>query len=170
MDFISYVDEKMQTIEYGWLDKNNHRQENFSGFSKNYLLQLPEQLASSKLGVCWDQVELERKLFADKNIVVRSFFFVYYGEKKCPTHTVITFERAGKIYWYEHAWAKSSGVHQYDDLKMALKAVQADFIDQELSDGYNPENLVIYEYDAPKKRLNCAEFYKHCEKGKIIKI
>ena len=28
----------------------------------------PEELLNKKIGVCWDQVELERKLFEENNI------------------------------------------------------------------------------------------------------
>ena len=40
----------------------------------------------------------------------------------------------------------------------------------ELGGKYDPQNLVIYEYDASKENISCLGFYKHCEKGKQIQI
>jgi len=61
-----------------------------------------------------------------------------------------------------------SGLHEYANINEALLDIRARFIDGELKNKYNSNNLKTYEYDAPKKRLNCPEFYAHCEKGKIV--
>lgn len=170
MDFIERIDNKMQNIKYGWLDKNGNRHEKLTGFGEQYMLQLPDQLEKSQLGVCWDQVELERKLFADEKVKVRTFFIVHYDDDKCPTHTFLLFKHDGKTYWYDHSWNSMRGLHQYDDVDGALKDIKAKFIDDVLCREYNPDNLVVYEYTAPNKNLSCPEFYAHCEKGKKVKI
>jgi len=73
MNFIAKIDEKMADTKYGWLDQNGQRHEKLNSFGEKYILQLPKQLQDSKLGVCWDQVELERKLFKDVGVQVRTF-------------------------------------------------------------------------------------------------
>ena len=83
----------LSKIEYGWLDKNNNIQKEVNNlFSDNYILQSPEQVIKNKVGVCWDQVELERKLFEKKNIKFNTYFIVHYDNDKCPTHKLLIYE------------------------------------------------------------------------------
>ena len=161
---------KMSPIQYGWVDRDGAKHTDMTHFAEKYMLQTPDQLLESQLGVCWDQVELQRKLFANADIDGRSFFMVHYDQDKCPTHTFILFERNNKVFWHEHAWVAFRGLHEYDNLKAAISDIRSKFINNELGDEYNPQNLVIYEYDAPKGSLSCLNFYKHCEKGKQIQI
>ncbi|MDO4742230.1 MAG: hypothetical protein Q4A79_02540 [Candidatus Saccharibacteria bacterium] len=160
----------MSPIQYGWVDCDGGKHTDMAHFAEKYMLQIPNQLLESCLGVCWDQVELQRKLFANTGKHTRSFFIVYYDGDKCPTHTFILFEYNNKIFWHEHARAALRGLHEYDNLRSAISDVHNKFINNELSGKYSPQNLVIYEYDAPRKNLSCIEFYKHCERGKQIQI
>ena len=168
MDFIKKIDAKMSLIQYGWIDNNGTKHTDMTHFAEKYMLQTPDQLLRSRLGVCWDQVELQRELFTDVGITTHSFFIVYYDGNKCPTHTFTIFEHNDKVFWYEHAWTIMRGLHEYDNLKNAISDIRNQFIDNELDSKYNPQNLIIYEYNAPKKNLSCFDFYKHCENGKRI--
>lgn len=170
MEFITDIENIMKNIEYGWVDKTGQRHTEFDEFGQKYMLQLPDQLQKSQLGVCWDQVELERKLFAERSIPFETYFIVYYDGDKCPTHTFLIFHKDGDAYWYEHSWAPMRGLHQYKSPASALKDIRDKFIDNELGGQYDVKNLFIYEYDAPNKNLSCPEFYKHCENGKRINI
>lgn len=170
IDLFKKIDGVMAPIEYGWVDTRGRRHKRLNGFGKRYRLQMPDELLESELGVCWDQVELERKLFSEEGIEVHTYFIVHYDDDKCPTHTFLLFEHGDKVYWYEHAWELVRGWHEYTDTNQALNYIRARFIDGTLHDEYQPENLVIYEYDAPDKPLSCPEFYRHCEKGKKIEI
>lgn len=170
MDFLEKIDLKMNPIEYGWVDASGNRHTDMKDFSDAYILQSPEELLGSHLGVCWDQVELERKLFNDAGIKVRSFFIVHYDGNMCPTHTFILFEHNGKIYWYEHAWSIMRGLHEFDSFKQAISHIRKKFIEGELKGKYNPQNLVIHEYETPPYGLSCLAFYKHCENGEQVRI
>lgn len=170
MDFVKEIDAKMSPIQYGWVDSSGAKHTDMAHYAEKYMLQMPEQLLESRLGVCWDQVELQRKLFTDAGVATRSFFIVHYDGNECPTHTFILFEHDNKTYWYEHAWAVMCGLHEYDNLKTAISDIRNKFINNELGGKYDSQNLVIYEYDAPKENLSCLNFYKHCEKGKQIQI
>ena len=161
------IDKVMQTIHYGWVDKDGQKHEKLQGFSDNYRLQFPDELLKSKLGVCWDQVELERKLFADEGIRVTLFFIVYYDDAKCPTHTFVLIEEDGKTIWYEHAWEKYAGWHKYKNTIEAMRDIRNKFLKQEHLTNINWDNLVIYiDYPAPTEKLSCLEFYHHCEDKK----
>ena len=161
------IDKVMSQIKYGWVDKDGKKHEKMQGFSDNYALQLPDELLKSKLGVCWDQVELERKLFADEGVRATTFFIVYYDGAKCPTHTFVLIEEGAKTIWYEHAWEIFAGWHEYKNLIGALRDIRDKFLEQEKLTDINPDNLVIYmNYPAPTKKLSCLEFYHHCEDEK----
>ncbi len=170
MEFLKDIDAKIDAIEYGWVDDAGDRHMDLTGFSDNYRLQSSEQLQESHLGVCWDQVELARKLFDDAGVKNRTFFIVHYDGDKCPTHTFILFEYDGKFYWHEHAWEIMRGLHEFDTFAQAISTIRDAFIEKMLHGEYDPQNLVIYEYEAAPAGLSCLEFYKHCEKGKQIHI
>ena len=161
----------MNSIKYGWVDKKGKKHINDYGtFSNEYILQSPEDLIKSKLGVCWDQVELERYYFKDINCNVKTFFIVHYDNKNCPTHTFLTFEKDDKFYWFEHSWEKFRGIHKYETLNNLLKDVKEKFIHFELNDNYNEESLAIHEYNKPRYNISVQEFYAHCDSGKYIDL
>ena len=159
--------EIMNDIKYGWVDKNNDIHINdFDSFSDNYKLQSPKEVLKNKVGICWDQVELERELLKNKNI--NTYFIVYYDNDKCPTHTFLIYNHNNKYYWFEHSWEKYKGIHEYNDEKDALKDIKDKYIKYELNNNYNSDNLCIYKYDKPKFGISCLEFFKHCESGEKI--
>lgn len=161
----------MSDIEYGWIDKNNNKHTTIdSSFSENYMLQSPNEIKINKIGVCWDQVEFERECFKNLKINFKTFFIVHYDNDKYPTHTFLTYENNNKYYWFEHSWALFKGIHEYDTLENLLLDVKQKFISKDLNYNYNNNNLVIYEYEKPQYHISTLEFYKHCEKGKFIKV
>lgn len=162
---------ELNKIEYGWIDKNNTKYKEVNDlFSENYVLQSPEQIIKNKIGVCWDQVELERYLFKKENIKFNTYFIVHYDNDKCPTHTFLIYKENEKYYWFEHSWKLFKGIHEFNTELDALKNIKEKFIKAELNENYNPMNLCIYKYDKPKYGISCLEFYKHCEKGENIII
>ena len=163
--------DELNKIEYGWIDKNKNIYKEVNNlFSDNYILQSPEQVIKNKVGVCWDQVELERYLFEKENIKFNTFFIVHYDNDKCPTHTFLIYEKNNKYYWFEHSWKVFKGIHEYKRELEALKDIKEKFIKNELNNKYNPMNLCIYKYSKPRYGISCLEFYKHCEKGENIII
>ena len=161
--------ELMDSVDYGWVDKNRHRHFDFEqSFEKNYSLQAPKEVMTNKTGVCWDQVELERYYF--QNWFIKTYFIAHYDDDKCPTHTFLTYEKNNKYYWFEHSWERFKGIHEYTTQKELLIDVKKKFIKYELNNQYNKNNLVIYEYSKPKYHISVLEFYKHCEQGKFMDI
>ena len=161
----------MENIEYGWIDKNNNKYNVVDeSYSDNYILQDPKEIIKNKIGVCWDQVELERYYFKGNDWNIKSYFIVHYDNDKCPTHTFLTFEKNNKYYWFEHAWERFRGIHEYQTQKELLFDVKNKFIKYELNNNYEKNNLIIYNYKKPKYHLNTQEFYRHCESGHHISI
>ena len=163
------VMELMSDIEYGWVDKNNQKHMMPDDtYSDNYLLQTPKEVIKNKIGVCWDQVELERYYF--KGYDIKTYFIVHYDGDKCPTHTFLIFKKNNQYYWFEHSWEKYKGIHGYDTLKELLIDVKSKFIKTELHCDYILENLIIREYSKPKYHISVQEFYKHCENGNVVDL
>lgn len=161
----------MKIIEYGWVDKDNNKHDLVDEtYSDNYILQSPNEVIKNRIGVCWDQVELERYYFKGNAWNIKTYFIVHYDSDKCPTHTFLTFEKDNKYYWFEHSWKTFRGIHEYTTLKDLLVDVRDKFIKYELNDNYTKENLYIYDYKKPKYYLSTLEFYKHCESGVNISL
>lgn len=159
----------MESISYGWVDiHGNIHNEVDNIFNSNYKLQSPNQILNSKVGVCWDQVELERYYFEQTNLIFKTYFIVHYDNNKCPTHTFLIYNKNNKIYWFEHSWNKYKGIHEYNNINELLKDIKQKFITTELNNNYNSSNLVIYEYTKPKYGIGVLDFYKHCETGKQV--
>lgn len=159
----------MKDIEYGWVDKNNNKHSVVDEtYSDNYILQSPNEVIKNKIGVCWDQVELERYYFKGNDWNIKTYFLVHYDGDKCPTHTFLTFEKNNKYYWFEHSWERFRGIHEYQSLKELLFDIRDKFIKYELDNDFVPENLVLHEYKKPKYHISVQEFYNHCDCGTYI--
>ncbi len=161
----------MDKIEYGWLDQNNNQHNLMDNtYQDNYILETPQEVMKNKIGVCWDQVELERYYLRTHDLNIKTYFLVYYDNEKCPTHTFLTYEKNNQYYWLEHAWMKFKGIHDYPSKKELLTDITKKFITNELKNHYTKENLVLYEYPKPKYHISAQEFFNHCESGKQIEI
>ena len=161
----------LNEIEYGWIDKNNNKHNEVNNlFSDNYILQSPEEVLKNKIGICWDQVELERYLFEKEKINFNTYFIEYFNNQNNPAHTFLIYKGNNKYYWFEHSYKLFRGIHEYNSELEALKDIKEKFIKNELNNNYDPMNLYIYKYNKPKYNISCLEFYKHCEKGENIII
>ncbi len=159
----------MQDIEYGWIDKDNKKHSFVNElFADNYILQSPKEVIKNKIGVCWDQVELERYYFKGNDWNIKTYFIVHYDDDKCPTHTFLTYKKNDKYYWFEHSWERFKGIYEYNTEKDLLLDVKDKFIKYELNNLYNDERLLLYEYKKPNYHISVNEFYNYCEKGKNI--
>ena len=156
----------MQNIKYGHLDQNAQITNDYS----NYLLSSPQETIKTGIGICWDQVELERYYFQNTGYRVHTYIFIYYNNKDCPTHSFLTYEKNGKYYWFEHAYEKYQGIHCYDTLKELLKDVENKFVKDTIKEDFEPQNLCLYEYSKPQSHLSVSDFFKHCEKNKPLNI
>lgn len=171
-EIIEELDKIMSEIDYGVPNEKNENLldliDDDEVFDKYYYLQTPEELLKSKLGVCWDQVELEREFLTNKNIDVRTFFICTYDDDNLPSHTFLTYEDNNLYYWYEHSWFEERTVRKYETLEMLLKDVKKKFINSHETNKNAP--TLIYEYSKPPKHIKCEEFYGHAETGKLIKL
>ena len=160
----------MNDIEYGYVDqKKQIHQKIDDKFSEQYILQSPKEVIQNKIGVCWDQVELERYYFKNNDWNVKTYFIVYYDQDMCPTHTFLTFEKDGSYYWFEHAWEKYRGIHKYSSKRSLLEDIKKKFL-KDLETFDTIENVVLLEYSKPPYGMRTNDFYHYCEQGIRINI
>ena len=176
MNRILEIMDELRNIEYGFKDKNGANLINSESWDKDfykfYFLLSPEELLSSRCGVCWDQVELERKLFNDANIDCDTFFIYIDDNENLPSHTFITFRLDDKYYWFEHSLYDMKGIHEYNNIKALLNDVKNKFIDSrknEINSNLNYETF-IYKYNKPKYHISCDEFYSYIKTQERINI
>lgn len=166
--------EIMNSIEYGFKDSNNkniitENPEKWDNeFNEFYFLQTPEELLKSKCGVCWDQVELERKLFEDNNFIFKTYFIYIVDDDMFPSHTFLTYKYNNKYYWFEHSWGIYKGIHEYNSELELLLDVKEKF---KIAHNYVREDafIFIYEYQKPNEHITCSQFYQYIETQKLIK-
>lgn len=162
----------MNKINYGVPDEENKNlleiMDDSIVFNKYYKLQTPEELLKSKLGVCWDQVELERYLFEQNNITVETYWICTYDKDNLPSHTFLTYEKNKKYYWFENSDYEHAGIHEYISKKELLNDVKEKFIK---SHNVREDLTKIYLYTTPPYHITCWDYYKYIEKnGKLITL
>lgn len=162
----------METIEYGVPNELNQNllkiMDEEKVFYEHYKLQTPEELMQSKMGVCWDQVELERFLFEQNNIKVESYWICTYDGENLPSHTFLTFEKNNNSYWFENSWKEYKGINKYKTKKELLKDIKEKFTNSHKT---SKDKTLIYRYEQPHNKLNCKEYYNYIEtEGIIINI
>lgn len=161
----------LENIKYGWMDINqNIYLDTEKGFKKKYVLSKPEEVIENKVGICYDQVELERVVFKNSGIKFNTYFMVYYDAKKLFTHTFIVYEENEKFYWFEHAWEAYKGIHEFMSLFDLLKDIKDKFQKYNKLRNMDLDYLCIYKYKKPKQHISLKDFYKHCENGENVLI
>jgi len=148
----------MSDIRYGYQAGDGKIYlDDFEKFDDNYILESPKDVLKSKVGVCWDQVELERYLLSSHDI--RSYFIAYFG-KNTYTHTFLVIKEDDIYYWLENAFYKYRGIHKYQVLDELLLDVKNKFIDSEVKEEFDKDKLVLKEYSKPKYHLSSKEYFE----------
>ena len=79
-----------------------------------------DEILKSKKGDCYDQVEFEKIMFNKMNIKYSCLFMIEYKDSNWQqgygTHALLYYKKNNKFYWFENAWGKYYGIHQYDSL------------------------------------------------------
>lgn len=161
----------MNQMEYGFKDSSgqniiNNLEKWNNEFDKFYYLQTPEELLISKCGVCWDQVELERKLFSDNNINFKTYFIYINDNDMLPSHTFLVYNDDKNYYWFEHSWGEYKGIHKYNSIKNLFDDVIYKFKNSHKV--RKNSKVFLYEYEKPKYHITCSDFYKYIETQKLI--
>lgn len=79
-----------------------------------YYLQKPEDLLKSRHGICYDQVELERKWFLEHGYPVWTYYTTYYN------HAFLIYQDGSRYALYERSIKKYNGIYFFHSLEEAL--------------------------------------------------
>ena len=156
----------LDNIQYGYIYDGVDISDDQYKFGECYRLLNPDYLLNIKYGVCWDQVELERKLFDDNNIYNKSYFIYINDHDGLPSHTFMVVQDNDKYIWFEHAWYDYKGIHEYNSLDELLEDVINKFIKSH--EDIKFEELLVYEYTKPNYGITCEEFYNYLETQKLV--
>lgn len=163
--------EFLKKIDYGYMDLDkNINYEIKKDFKKKYVLSSPEEVIKNEVGTCYDLVELERVCFKNLGLPFQTYFMVYYESKRIFTHTFVVYEENEKFYWFEYAWEKHQGIHEYMSLFDLLTDVRDKFKDFNKLKFMDLDYLCVYKYKKPKFHIGLKDFYKHCENGENVII
>lgn len=167
---------QMKPIKYGILTKSGKIILGYNisetNYANDYILQTPQEVLTNKVGVCWDQTELERKYCEDNNIPHKC----YYAQVNeiDNTHTFLTFKHDSELYYFEHSWESYKGIHgPIKSVDVILNDMMIKTIKYHNSHPLEPKinRFRVFEYPKPKKfHIDCDTFMNWCKtKGKCIK-
>ena len=162
--------EYMDNITYGFVGKNGKKyldmySKEWNDWYEQCFVQSGEEVLNSKIGTCWDQVELERLWFEKNRYSFKTIFawFEVNRENDFPTHTFLIYESNGKFYWFEHAFEACKGIHEFDTEEEAINYFKEKQIEFTLRNNKNikeedKETLTCYEYSKPDYHLGVEEY------------
>ena len=153
-EFLNYLNTK---IDYGFIDKNNKIYKESELESKswydNYTLQIKDRLSKTKIGHCWDFVELERYYFNYHKIPNNSYFLC--DPELTLTHTLLIYNNN---YWIESAWYKKKGIRKINNIKDVW----------EIYKNHHKKEVHMWKYNEPKFAMKQNDFINFCTKGKPV--
>lgn len=176
-DLLEYM---KKNINYGFIGRNGKKyydmfSEEWNDWYSQCIVQSGEEVLESKIGTCWDQVELERLWFEEKGYNIYTFFmwFEVNRENDFPSHSFLIYEQDNKFYWFENAFESERGIHKFNSLEEAIENVKYKQIKYtkmnypDISDD-DINNLVVYEYSKPINHLGVAEYLDYVTSNKYI--
>ena len=162
-DFEAFNRFVLANIKAGYLDKKRqiHIDQNADDVDveNNYQLQRPAELLESKVGWCFDLVELYREYAFCHKLSAKSYFMEYYDEKK-HLHFVSAFilvqQRDGL--WYtcaDNLQSEYAGNQTFETPRDAVSKCFYDFKHyvKEVVDQPNRSYFYINEYPVPEKAI-----------------
>lgn len=149
-----------QNVEYGWRGNDSKIRKgdvDDEEFSKHYRLQTPRETHKSGVGVCWDQVELQRHHFERMGIPHKTFFAAMdKGPGNKPSHTFLAYKNGDNWSHFENSDSENRGIHHHKDLPTLLHSFKSKFQERH-GDG----EFFLKEYKKPKPGIGLHDFYKH---------
>ena len=159
----------MANIRYGYADrKGNYYHNCKKDFYDIFYLQKPQDLLDSQVGLCFDQVELERHLLSKYDIKLRSYYLIYQDGLLGPSHAFILYKDNDKYYWLENSWLKYRGIHEYESKESAYLDIAKKFGDT-IHD-FKKEKLKLYEFEKPRYGSGYEKYKINAFNGRVIKL
>ncbi len=159
----------LKSIKIGYKDRAGNKYLKIDDLVKDrYYLQTPDELLQSKIGLCFDQVELARRIITKMKYNVDTYYLMYSNVSLDASHTFLVYNYCGKYVWFENAWLKYRGKHEYDTKEELLKDVIKKFI-KTIPNG-NIDNIRMFKYDKPRAGMGYGKTINHFISGEKIKV
>lgn len=143
-------------IRYGYIDRfgviYSQDEVGCADFQKQYRLQIHDALAISKIGHCWDYVELSRYYFTKNRIACDSYFIC--DPKYNITHTTLLYHQHSNTCCFESLAPVIKGIHVFTDTNHALC-----FLHEHYEKEY--PGIQFYKYPPPNKAYSIKEFISY---------
>lgn len=163
------IKDKLEGIRLGYRDKEDNKYIGFdANFKETFYLQSPKQLLESKIGSCFDQVELERELISKLDVDCRTYFISYPDDDYDMSHAFLIYKDSKKYYWVENAWMKYKGLHVYDSKEDLFDDVLDKFV-KTIPNG-DFKKVKLYLYERPRFGISYSKFVNNCMSNRSIKI
>lgn len=157
-------------IEYGYLGKNNKIYllgcDNYDrDFKDEYILQRRNDVLKTRVGVCWDVVELERDWFLKQKYEIKTIYemVALNYDNPYPTHTYLIYKNKNndKWNWFEYSDFKCRGIHEFNSVSDAMKEQLIKY--RKFLDEYNitedeKKCIEVVSYDTPRTNIGVSEF------------
>ena len=115
---IQKIYEDNKDIKYSWMDKNGDIHEHISdGYIRKFRMQTPEEILKSKIGNCWETVELTR-YFLEKEKIPHKTYFFGIPMQNFYCHSIIVAEINDKYYWIENSFKNNQFSKNYSKIKI----------------------------------------------------
>ncbi len=161
--------EQMKDIKIGYVDRKGNYYHNCNNdFKEVYYLQKPQDLLNTKIGLCFDQVELERFLLSKYGFNLRTYYLLYQDGPLGPAHAFLLYKSNDRYYWIENAWYKYKGIHEYETKDLAFLDISKKFAQTIVN--CKKDKLKLYEYDKPRSGSNYERFSVNAFNGRIVKL
>jgi hypothetical protein len=178
----------MDCIKYGWLDSKGKyhgtdEDDDKNLFFQQYHLQSAAQVIKSKVGVCWDQAELERYWFAHEHdperedrqkYVARMLYLELQDGKSSPSHTCVIYQERwtglNTVWWFEHSWGDQKGIHEYKNTEECLNDIVSKFR-KSWNDFDSPLEFHVFDtvlHREPKPGSTCEQYMKKAKKSSPV--
>ena len=159
----------MDNIKYGFVDRDGNKYfEDNKDYNKNwsekYRLQSADELLKTFCGTCWDQVELERKWFAEHKYEFKTIFLGFKISKpnNYPTHTFLAYFENSKWHWFENSFNDFCGIHEYISLDVLINDVISNYLHITINSGIaKPEDRKLIKYYGFQKPLLGLDIIKY---------
>lgn len=108
-----------KNIKYGWIGTDNQiRINTIEGLIEKYRVSSLEEIFNSGVGICFEQVELEREFFQKKGYTIDTYAIF----NNHMIHTFLMFKQNDKYYKFEHSSSKCRGIYEYNNIFDLLNA------------------------------------------------
>ena len=161
--------DKMSNIKLGYLDRKGNLYHNYSSyFNETFYLRKPEDIITSNIGTCFEQVELARLLLSKQDINLRTYFLLYQDGNEGASHSFIIYKDNKKYYWFENAWLKYQGIHEYSKKESAYLDIAYKF--GKTIPNFKRDKLKLYEFEKPRFGINYEKYKNNALSGHVIRL